>query len=109
MADRGMKKWLPFQSLVEQGDYLDKMLYEKYKTPRPLVSIEQARKIDNILRNYSDSTLNFKLYLDGYLYKYTGKILKLDKNKKIVIFDDFEISLRDIIDIDSPNPFDDIC
>ena len=29
MSDRGMKKWLPFSSLVEQSTYLDKMIYEK--------------------------------------------------------------------------------
>lgn len=109
MADRGMKKWLPFASLVEQQDYLDKMLYEKYKVSRPLVSVEQARKIDYILKYYPDSVLSFKLYIDGYLYTYKGKILKLDKNKKIVYFDDFFLPIKDIIDIENPNPFSDIC
>ena len=37
MADRGMKKWLPFASLVEQGEYLSKMMYEKYKIEKPIV------------------------------------------------------------------------
>ena len=106
---RGMKRWLPFQSLVEQETYIDKMLYEKNKIPRPLVSVEQARKIDKILKEYSDTTLNFKIYIDGYLYTYKGKIMALDKNKKIVYFDDFFIGVRDIIDIDDPDPFSEIC
>ncbi len=109
MADRGMKKRLPFASLVEQQEYLEKMLYEKYKTARPLVSIEQARKIDTILKFYPDTVLNFRLYIDGYLYNYRGKILKIDKNKKIAYFDDFSLPIRNIIDIEDPNPFDDIC
>lgn len=109
MADRGMKKWLPFASLVEQQEYLNKMLYEKNKTARPLVSIERARKIDTILKMYPNTTLNFELYIDGYLYTYVGKILKIDKNKKLVYFDEFFLPIRDIIDIENPNPFADIC
>ena len=109
MADRGMKKWLPFASLVEQQEYLNKMLYEKNKIARPLVSIERARKIDTILKLYPNTTLNFELYIDGYLYTYVGKILKIDKNKKLVYFDEFFLPIRDIIDIESPNPFADIC
>lgn len=104
-----MKKWLPFASLVEQQEYVEKMLYEKYKTPRPLVSVEQARKIDYILKAYPDSILNFKLYIDGYIYNYQGKILKIDKRKKLVYFDEFFLPINDIIDIEDPNPFDDIC
>ena len=109
MADRGMKKWLPFASLVEQQEYLDKMLYEKHKVTRPLISVEQARKIDTILKCYPNTTLHFKLYIDGYLYAYQGKIYKIDKNKKIVYFDEFFIPIRNIIDIEDPNPFDEIC
>ena len=109
MADRGMKKWLPFASLVEQQEYLNKMLYEKNKIARPLVSIERARKIDTILKLYPNTVLNFKLYIDGYLYTYVGKILKIDKNKKIVYFDDFFLPIRDIIDIENPDPFAEVC
>lgn len=109
MADRGMKKRLPFASLVEQQEYLNKMLYEKNKIARPLVSIERARKIDTILKLYPNTTLNFELYIDGYLYTYVGKILKIDKNKKLVYFDEFFLPIRDIIDIENPNPFADIC
>lgn len=109
MADRGMKKWLPFASLVEQQEYLNKMLYEKNKIARPLVSIERARKIDTILKLYPNTILNFELYIDGYLYTYVGKILKIDKNKKLVYFDEFFLPIRDIIDIENPNPFADIC
>ena len=110
MADRGMKRWLPFQSLVEHGSYLDQMMYEKYKIDKPQVSIEQARKIDRLLKEYDGtSSLTFKIYLDGYLYTYKGKILKLDKNRKVIYFDDFYIPINNILDIEDPSPFNDIC
>lgn len=110
MANRGMKKWLPFQSLTEQSTYLDKMLYEKYKIDKPQVSIEQARKIDRILKEYDgSSSLTMKIFMDGYLYNYTGKIYKIDKNKKIIYFYDFFIPVKNILDIEDPSPFNDIC
>ena len=109
MADRGMKKWLPFASLVEQQEYLNKMLYEKNKIARPLVSVERARKIDTILKLYPDLVLNFELYIDGYLYKYKGKIQHIDKNRKIIYFDEFFLPIRDIVDIDNPDPFSEVC
>lgn len=109
MADRGMKKRLPFASLVEQQEYLEKMLYEKNKIARPLVSVERARKIDTILKLYPDLVLNFELYIDGYLYKYKGKIKHIDKNKKIIYFDEFFLPIRDIVDIDNPDPFSEVC
>lgn len=109
MSDRGMKKWLPFNSLIEQNTYLEKMIYEKRKIKKPQVSTEQASKIDRILKEYADMTLNFKFYLDGYLYYFSGTIVKMDKVKKIIYFKDFFINIKDIIDIDNPDEFGDIC
>ena len=34
MNDRGMVKWMPYQSLVEQSSFLARMRYEKNKKPR---------------------------------------------------------------------------
>ena len=109
MADRGMKKYMPFASLVEQQVYLKKMIYEKGKKPKPQISNEQARKIDRLLKEHLEDKMLFKFYLDGYIYTYEGVIQYLDvKNKKIVI-DDYLIPLQNIIDIENPDIFDDIC
>lgn len=109
MANRGMKKWLPFQSLIEQEKYLDKMMYEKYKVEKPQISVEQARKINRILCSYNFEVLKMKIYMDGYLYIYNGKIQKIDKNKKILIFDDFYVPIKNVIDIEETDPFFEVC
>ena len=109
MANRGMKKWLPFQSLVEQGKYLDQIIYEKNKIDKPQISVEQARKINRILSTYNYEVLKMKIYMDGYLYIYNGKIQKIDKTKKIIIFDDFFIPIKNIIDIEETDPFFEVC
>ena len=36
MSDRGMKKWAPFASLIEQSEFLEQMHYEKNKIAIPL-------------------------------------------------------------------------
>ena len=109
MANRGMKKWLPFQSLIEQEKYLDKMMYEKYKIEKPQISVEQERKINRILCSYNFEVLKMKIYMDGYLYIYNGKIQKIDKNKKILIFDDFYVPIKNVIDIEETDPFFEVC
>ena len=50
-----------------------------------------------------------KIYMDGYLYIYNGKIQKIDKNKKILIFDDFYIPIKNVIDIEETDPFFEVC
>ncbi|MFA6755366.1 MAG: YolD-like family protein [Bacilli bacterium] len=106
--NRGMKKWLPFSSLVEQQDFLDKMIYEKNKQPRPQISIEQANKIDRILKEYPKNKLTFKFYLDGYLYTFNGVIKRIDTQNKKIYFEDFYLPLKDIIDIEEVDIFDSI-
>lgn len=109
MKNDGMKRWLPFASLVEQNEFLEKMIYEKNKIKKPKISVEQARKIDNILHEYKDIPLNFKIYFDGYLYTFRAQIQKIDMNNHRIIFKDFSIPIKNIIDIDSPSDFEDIC
>ncbi len=110
MKERGMKKWLPFSSLVEQGKILERMIYDKYKIDKPLVFNEHTRKIDKILKEYDYKTpLNILIYYDGYLYRLKDKIVSIDINKKIVYFTSFYLPLKNIIDIDNEDLFNSIC
>ena len=109
MSDRGMKKYMPFASLVEQQVYLKKMIYEKGKKPKPQISTEQAEKIDRLLKQKVDQVMVFKFYLDGYIYTYKGVIQFLDVKNKQIIIDDYLIPLKNIIDIENPDIFEDIC
>ena len=111
MSDRGMKKYLPFSSLVEHGKYLKKVVYEKNKEPKPELTSDEEEKINRILINFkSDVVYYFKLYLDGYIYYVKSKILSVDKENKTIIFEDLTIKFEDVLDITSnDDPFDEIC
>lgn len=101
MADRGMKKWLPFASLVEQGEYLSKMMYEKYKIDKPLILEDTSEIIDKILKDYDfNEVLSLKIFYDGYIYKVVDKITFIDKNKKLVYFTNFYIPINNILSIE---------
>lgn len=109
MAERGMKKFLPFSSLTEQANFINEMIYEKNKIPKPQISNEQAEKINRILLQNLKDNLHIKFYLEGYLYFYDGKIDFIDKNKKVIYINDYIIPIKNIIDIDVPNVLDEIC
>ena len=38
MSDRGMMKWAPYRSLVEQSEFLEQMRYQKNKKDRPTLT-----------------------------------------------------------------------
>lgn len=101
---RGMKQYLPFSSLVEQATSLEEMSKKRQKIEKPQVSLEQASKINRILTTYKGQELTMKIYLDGVIYDYSGKI-KVYPSKKTFRIRTYEIPLRNIIDIDSPFDF----
>ena len=49
-----------------------------------------------------------KIYVDGYIYEYEGRIMKLDINKKRIVLENITIPIKNIIDIEDPNPFEDV-
>ena len=99
MSDRGMKKWAPFSSLIEQSTVLNEMFYEKNKQAKPSISTERAAKINQILSTYSGQELRIKYYYDGYLYELVTRIKRIDVLNKKLIFEDGSMPFSEIIDI----------
>ena len=99
MSDRGMKKFAPYASLIEQNDYLERMRYEKNKIEKPRLSSEKAEEINEILTNYNGETLEFRYYYDGYIYKIDSKILKIDIYNRKLKLEQGDLSLSNLVDI----------
>ena len=100
MSDRGMKKWAPFSSLIEQSSLLEEMYYEKHKSAKPSISNERAEKINRIFMNYQGQELNIKYFYDGYTYTITARIKKIDSTNRKVILEEGSIPFSEIIDVD---------
>ena len=47
--DRGIIKWLPFESLTPNKKVIDSILYEKNKMQKPILSLEQQQEIEEKL------------------------------------------------------------
>ena len=99
MSDRGMKKWAPFSSLIEQSTMLNEMFYEKHKSEKPSISYERAAKINSILSNYHKQELRIKYFYDGYIYEIVTALKRVDTLNKKLIFEDGSMPFSEIIDI----------
>lgn len=99
-TDRGMKKWAPFSSLIEQSTYLEKMHYQKNKKDKPQISSERASKINEIFQNYHGELLEIHYFYDGYIYSIKKTIQRIDSLNKRLIFDNGTLPFSAIIDIE---------
>lgn len=103
MSDRGMKKWAPYSSLIEQSSVLEQMFYEKNKVSKPSISNERAEKINMILMNYQHQELDIKYFYDGYVYILKTRLKRIDTTNKKIILEEGSIPFSEIIDVDISN------
>lgn len=99
MSERGMKKWAPFSSLIEQSTCLEKMRYERNKIDKPSISSDRANKINEILKNYHGQEIRIKYYYDGYLFEIKTSIIKIESTKRALLTSKGIIPLSNIIDV----------
>ena len=103
MSDRGMKKYAPYSSLVEQATSLEKMRYQKNKIEKPKISSDLANKINFILKNCKGEILDIKFFYNGYIYTIKSALIDVNLNTHIAKFSDGNIPLKDIIDLNCEN------
>ena len=48
MSERGMKKWAPYKSLIEQEKYLKKAHQDNEVIARPVISSDEAEEKNEI-------------------------------------------------------------
>ena len=106
MSDRGMKKWAPFSSLIEQATCLEQMKYERNKIEKPVLTDDQLEKINYVLQMYrKGQTVKIKFYNDGYLYVIETQIKRIDLENRILILTDGKLRFENLIDIDNLEGF----
>ena len=101
MSDRGMKKWAPYKSLIEQEVFINKMRVNKNKIEKPILCEEEIEKINYYLTEKRCKTLIFSIFEDGYIYKIQTKIKTIDQYTKSIVFENnLKINIYDLIDIE---------
>jgi len=99
MSDRGMKKWAPYKSLIEQDNFLNDMRHDKNKITKPKLSNEQAEEIDRVLREYHGELLRMRYYRNGDIKEIRQTIKKIDTVERIVIGSELKIALKDLLEV----------
>jgi len=106
MSDRGMKKWAPFSSLIEQATCLEQMKYERNKIDKPILTDDQIEKINYVLQSYQKGqTVKIKFYNDGYLYYIETQIKRIDLENRQLILTNGKLKFENILDIDNLESF----
>ncbi|MBQ9457433.1 MAG: YolD-like family protein [Bacilli bacterium] len=96
-SDRGMMKYAPYKSLVEQSTILAKMRYEKGKRPRPLISADRAREINDVLVGYGGEEVEAEYYEDGYRHRIEGVIETISSTLRFLIIEGKQIAFGDLL------------
>jgi len=100
MKDRGMKKWAPYASLIEQKGSLKSMQHQRNKLAKPLLSDDQAQTINAVLLNAKHKLCQLKYFDDGDIIDTITTIKNIDFVFKTIHFDDKVIPIKDLIVID---------
>ena len=102
MSDRGMKKWAPFSSLIEQATCLEEMKYQRNKISKPILTDDQKEKIEYVLQTYQKGqAVKIKFYNDGYLYVVETQIKRIDIENRCLILTNGKLKFENILDIDN--------
>lgn len=107
MSDRGMKKWAPFSSLIEQATCLEQMKYERNKIQKPVLTTDQMEKIENTLQSYKKGQIvKITFFNDGYIYYVTTSIKRIDIENRVLVLDNGKLPFSEILDIENNESFD---
>ncbi|PFQ43054.1 3-oxoacyl-ACP synthase [Bacillus cereus] len=103
---RGMVKWAPFAAMPEQFAGIRKIIKEKNKIARPILTSEEKELIENMLlcSLLSEEEILITYYEDGYLLTNYMTIIDIDPlNNAIICTDAFHnqmtLYFSDILDV----------
>ncbi len=100
--DRGIIKWLPFNSIVEEQKLIAEVIKNKSKIAKPNLSPEQLMENEaKILEAFfEEATVTVKYYKKGFLLKTTSKISHLNPiSKQISLANKITLLFNQIIQI----------
>ena len=101
MSERGMKKWAPYKSLIEQEKYLKKASQKNEKQERPQISSDEAENINEILVNYHGEELEISYWRNDKINTISSILVRVDaENKKIVLPERRTIYFKELIGLE---------
>ncbi|XMB86469.1 YolD-like family protein [Mycoplasmatota bacterium WC44] len=101
MSDRGMMKWNSFNALIAHGSNIEKMMLERKKIPKPILSYDQLEELNELisLALLDEREVEIVYYHLGYILIHEGLIKNVDLYKRELVFSDINIKLENIVGI----------
>lgn len=103
-SDRGMVKYAPYQSLVEQAKYLAKMRQDRLRVPKRSLFADAASEINEILTHYEGEEVMLEYYEDGRIIPYVGVIYSIDGDARALWIQDRAIPFSAIQSLQKRSP-----
>lgn len=100
--DRGMIKWMPFNSLMNGKTIVNNLINEKSKVKMPILSEDEIKEIEKNIINayYTQDKVLITYYKNGYLLKIKSHIKKIDYVYKIIYLENnINLLFRQIVNI----------
>lgn len=101
MSDRGMKKWAPYASLIEQGRYVRQVKLRQRMVKRPHLASDQAQHIERVLTSPIQNPYQVTYFEKGEIHQAWLSIITIDILHQRVIFDQKTIAYLDLLDLAS--------
>lgn len=101
--DRGIIKWLPFDSLIGYHDLINDLRYRLGKKDKPVLSDDQLEEMDRTLKisltNQEDIFITY--YQDGYIKQTVGKVKSINiLERQLTLDDNAHYLLDNIVNIE---------
>ncbi len=90
MKDRGMMKWMPFDSLSSSKQMVSEILKEKRKKEKPLMSDDQLFEIEQKLKEAYHSRIPVQIiyFYQGNFQEKVNIIWQIFHDQKRILFQD---------------------
>ncbi|MBE6127089.1 MAG: YolD-like family protein [Erysipelotrichaceae bacterium] len=95
-AERGMVKYAPYKSLVEQSSYLATMRARRAQVEKRVFLDDEVERIDEILTHCDDQPLIVFYWKNGFIHKEEGLISKIDPYARVISINETVIPLDDL-------------
>ena len=97
MSGRGMKKWAPYASLIEQKGTVMQMKKNRQAIPKPILSQEQANELNEALLNIKQGPITLSYYRAGQTITITGGTTRINYDEKYLILNEHTIKFHEIV------------
>ena len=101
--DRKMMKWMPFNALLEQGDYIRDLLEGRERMERPVLSRDQEEELNYKLEMayVFHQTIEVSYYESYQIKTITGTITRTDIMNKLIYIGETSLPAMTITNIET--------